>query len=153
MKIYLDNCSIQRPLDDKNQLRIAVESEIILSVLSLVESGKIELISSEILFLEASKITNIFRREFTLKVLNKSDEFVTLNDRIEKRAQDFIKAGIKPLDALHLSSAEETKVDYFCTCDDRFLKKAKKIKELRIKTVSIIELIEGIEKWISKRKR
>jgi hypothetical protein len=31
MKIYLDMCSIQRPLDTKTQLRIAVEAEAILS--------------------------------------------------------------------------------------------------------------------------
>jgi len=30
MRPYLDNCCLQRPLDDKTQLRIAVEREIIL---------------------------------------------------------------------------------------------------------------------------
>jgi predicted nucleic acid-binding protein len=31
--------------------------------------------------------------------------------------------GIKPLDALHLASAESGKADYFCTCDDKIIKK------------------------------
>ena len=65
MKIYLDNCCINRPLDDKSQLRIAIESEIVLNILSLVESEEIRLISSELLEFEANKNTNIFRREFT----------------------------------------------------------------------------------------
>ena len=69
MKIYLDNCCINRPLDDKNQLRIVIESEIVLSILSLVESEEITLISSELLEFEANKNTNIFRREFTFDIL------------------------------------------------------------------------------------
>jgi predicted nucleic acid-binding protein len=49
------------------------------------------------------------------------------------------------LDALHLASAEKGKADYFCTCDDKFLKKAKKISDLVIKVISPIELIEEIK--------
>ncbi|QTA82062.1 PIN domain-containing protein [Desulfonema limicola] len=146
MKIYLDNCSIQRPLDDRSQLRIAVESEIILNILALIESEKIDLLSSEILVYEANKISNIFRKEFTLKVLSKRTEFAELDDMIENRSKEFTNSGIKPVDALHLASAEKMEADFFCTCDDKFLKKAVKIKDLRIKAVSIFELLKEIEK-------
>ncbi len=44
MKIYVDNCALQRPLDDKNQIRIATEAEAILGVISLCETEEIELI-------------------------------------------------------------------------------------------------------------
>ncbi|HLA87123.1 MAG TPA: hypothetical protein VJL10_03815 [Anaerolineales bacterium] len=47
--IYLDTCSIQRPLDSKTQLRITLEAEAILGILSFVETNKADLISSEIL--------------------------------------------------------------------------------------------------------
>ncbi|MBI9037795.1 MAG: PIN domain-containing protein [Bacteroidales bacterium] len=146
MKIYLDNCCIQRPLDDKNQFRIAIESEIVLNILSLIESEKIRLISSDMLVFEANKNTNIFRREFTLDILGKANDFVNLSKNIEIRAKDFILEGIKPIDALHLASAEEIKADYFCTCDDKFLKKAKKIKNLEIRVNSLFEIIKEIEK-------
>ena len=145
MKIYLDNCSIQRPLDDRSQLRIAVESEIILNVLSLIEAKKIDLLTSEILLYEANKISNIFLKEFTLKVLSKRAEFVELDDTIENRSKAFINSGIKPIDALHLASAEKMEADFFCTCDDNFLKKAVKINDLKIKAVSIFELLKEIE--------
>lgn len=80
MKIYLDNCCINRPLDDKSQLRIAVESEIVLNILFLVESEEIRLISSELLEFEANKNTNIFRREFTFDILNKArDHYMKIN--------------------------------------------------------------------------
>jgi hypothetical protein len=49
------------------------------------------------------------------------------------------------LDALHLALAEEGQVDYFCTCDDRFLKKAQALTGLKVKVVSPIILIEEIE--------
>jgi len=39
MKVYLDMCSIQRPLDTKTHARIAVEAEAILGVLTLCEAG------------------------------------------------------------------------------------------------------------------
>ena len=71
---------------------------------------------------------------------------VVRNDNIENRSNVFINAGIKPIDALHLASAETMEADFFCTCDDKFLKKALKIKDLTIRSVSIFELLKEIEK-------
>ena len=65
-----------------------------------------------------------------------------MNDNIKHRASEFILLGIKPLDALHLASAEEA--DYFCTCDDRFMKRAKTFNDLRTKVVTPLELIEEL---------
>ena len=146
IKIYLDNCCIQRPLDDRSQLRIAVESEIILNILSLIEAGQLSLLSSEISTYEAEKISNTFRREFTLKVLSERREFTLLNDAIEDRSRLFTGFGIKPIDALHLASAEMLRADFFCTCDDNFLKKAKRVSDLGVRAVSILELLQEMEK-------
>ena len=44
-----------------------------------------------------------------------------------------------------LASAEEAEADYFCTCDDKFLRKAKAISDLKVKAVSPLELIEVLE--------
>ena len=67
-----------------------------------------------------------------------------MNDNIKRRASEFILLGIKPLYALHLASAEEAEADYFCTCDDRFLKRAKTFNDLRTKVVTPLELIEEL---------
>ena len=115
-------------------------------VISLIESGDIELISSESLLFEVARNPNQTRREYVLEVLRKTHEFVELNEEIEKRAREFSTFGIKALDALHLASAEQVKADYFCTCDDKFLKKAKSIKVLKTTAVSPIQLIDEIEK-------
>ncbi len=145
MKIYLDNCSLQRPLDSRTSTRVILEAEAILSVLTLLESGGIELVSSEVLLFEIEKGPSRVRREYALEVLSRARTFVRLNEHVEKRAAKFVVLGIKPLDALHLASAEEAGADHFCTCDDRFLQKAKAMADLTIRPVSPVELIRELE--------
>lgn len=147
MKVYLDTCSLHRPLDSKTQIRIILESEAILGVIGLCEAGQLELVSSEVLVFEVNRNPQIIRREFGLEVLSKASSFVVLDQQIEQRARDLNKVGIRPLDALHLAAAEAGQVDYFCTCDDKFLKKAKAVRDVKITVVSPIELIEEIGRW------
>lgn len=45
------------------------------------------------------------------------------------------------MDALHLASAINYPVDYFCTADDNFLKKAKNIEVIKTKITSPLELL------------
>jgi predicted nucleic acid-binding protein len=146
IKIYLDTCSLHRPLDSKTQVRIILETEAILGILALCVSGEVELLSSDVLMFEITRSPNMARQEYAIEALSGAKVFIGLNERLEKRAKELNATGIKPLDALHLASAEEGQADYFCTCDDRFLRKAKTLEGLRLKVVSPIELIEEIEK-------
>ena len=70
---------------------------------------------------------------------------IEVDEQVEKRAREFNTVSIKPLDALHLALAEKARVDYFCTCDDKFMKKAMSISSLKTKVVSPIELIKELE--------
>ncbi|MBI3958843.1 MAG: PIN domain-containing protein [Chloroflexi bacterium] len=144
MKIYLDSCALQRPLDDKTQMRIRLEAEAILSVLELCKRGEVELISSEALEFEIEKNPLGTRREYAESALGSARYRVAMNDTVELRAHTFRNFGIQPLDALHLASAEEAAADYFCTCDDRFLKRAKTIRDLKTLLVTPLELIEEL---------
>jgi predicted nucleic acid-binding protein len=54
--------------------------------------------------------------------------------------------GIKPLDALHLALAETGEANFFCSCDDRLLHNAEKVRDLLVKVVDPITLIQEIEK-------
>lgn len=49
MNVYLDHRCLQRPLDNKGQVRVRLESEAVLAILSVWEQKRIELISSEAL--------------------------------------------------------------------------------------------------------
>lgn len=146
MRIYLDNCSLQRPLDSKTQVRISLEAEAILGVLALLEAGQVTLISSEALLFEVSRNPHHTRREYAVEVLSLAQITVLLNEKIKRRANELNSIGLDPLDALHVASAEDTHADYFCTCDDRLLKKARGLEDLETKVVNPIELIEELER-------
>jgi predicted nucleic acid-binding protein len=145
MKIYLDCCSLQRPFDDRSQLRIRVEAEAILSVLSLFESGELELINSDAIELEVGNISDWERRFFCQQFLLKIKDKIKVNEEVEKLARKYVSNGIKPLDALHLALASVSGADFFCTCDDTFYKKAKSEGFQNMKIVKPMELIEDIE--------
>ncbi len=145
MKIYLDTCSLQRPLDTKSQLRIILEAEAILAVLDLCDAGQVKLLTSEVLLFEVRRIQKEPRRSYALDLLRKGALHVDTNEEIERRARELTGNGIKPLDALHLASAIEAHADYFCTCDDAFLKKAKENTTPSTKVVSPIELVMEID--------
>ena len=144
MKIYLDMCSIQRPLDTKTQPRIAVEAEAILGVLTLCEAGQVELMTSDTLVFELERNPHPVRKEYALKVLSKATVFIPIDNQVEERAPALQPEGIKPVDALHLASAVAAKADYFCTCDAQFLKRAKAVDTGQTKVVSPLELIAEV---------
>lgn len=145
MKIYLDCCSIQRPFDDRSQPRIAVEAEAILVVLALCESNQLELISSDALLLEIDQIPDPIRKEDAMEIISLAEQTVELTSEIEILAREFGVSGIKTLDALHLAFASFSRVDYFCTCDDKFIRKAKSLGNLNTKVVSPTELIMELD--------
>lgn len=147
MKIYLDTCSIQRPLDSKTQVCIILEAEAVLGILALCESGEVEMISSEVLLFETARNPNMARREYAWGVLSKAKQFVTVSEPLEKRARELNALTFQPLDALHLASAEEASADYFCTCDDRLLRKARAVGGLKVKVISPVDLVEEVERW------
>lgn len=144
MKLYLDTCSIQRPLDTPNQLRIRLEAEAILEVITHCNLGKLDLISSEMLEHEAERNPLAVRQTHAEAILEKASVYVEVTDAVEQRAQSFIKRGIKLVDALHIALAEAGEADYFCTCDDRFLNKLKAIRGLKAKAVSPLELVQEL---------
>lgn len=145
MKIYLDVCSIQRPLDTPSQVRIVLEADAVLGILAFCDSGQAELVSSEALVYEIGNNPLPIRREHGDAILAKAKRFVTVTDDVKEQARFFMKQGIKELDSLHLALAEKENADYFCTCDDRFLRNAKRIPNLQVKVLSPIELIQEIE--------
>lgn len=146
MKIYLDLCAIQRPLDTPNQVRIVLESEAVLGLITYCDGGQAKILSSEALLYEGEQGSLSVRREHTLAVLAKANEVIEVTEKEKNRAAEFLHFGIKPLDALHLALAEAGKADYFCTCDDRLLRNAKKIKDLAVKVVNPVDLVQEIEK-------
>ena len=146
LRIYLDCCSLQRPFDDQRQPRIKVESEAILAILAIVEAQEIILLSSDALEYEISRIPNTTRRIESQALLKLSNEFVALSSIISVQANSFQARGIRPMDAIHLASADVAKADFFCTTDDKFLKVAQAIPQLSCTVISVLDLLLEVSK-------
>ena len=59
---------------------------------------------------------------------------------VEVRADDLVVAGLRPLDALHLASAEAIEADYLCNCDDQLLGRGRTLAAAPLRVVSPLEL-------------
>ncbi len=126
-------------------MRIRLEAEAVLGIIALVESGALELVSSEVLLFENRRNANATRREFAMEVLAKATHIIRVDNDVQTRAKALESERVMALDALHLAAAEAGLADYFCTCDDKLLKKAKRFCAPAIKPVSPIEFLEEIE--------
>lgn len=145
MRIYLDMCCLQRPMDDQTHLHIHMEAEAILCVLAWCEAGNAELLGSVALNYEADHNPHPVRKAFAQETLLKTNLIIEASDSVEQRARVYCAHGIKVLDALHLACAVEAQANYFCTCDDRFFRRAKQVETGQTLVVSPLELIEVIE--------
>jgi len=144
MKVYLDNCSLQRPLDDKEQLRIVLEAEAILGVITLSQQAIVELVHSDALRYEIRQTPHPQRKAFATEVLRQTTTYVSFTPALIVRAHVLEQGGIKPLDALHVASAEAGNAAYFCTCDDRLLKRLLARTDLQVTVVTPLDLIQRV---------
>ena len=145
MKVYLDNCSLQRPLDTKTQSRILFEAEAMLLVMDWIHLGRVEVIASEALSFEIGRNPNPARKEFAVEFLAKAAYFQAADRRTVVRARGFVDQGVEPMDALHLASAISAGAHYFCTCDDKLLAKGRILAAREIQVVSPLELVAEID--------
>lgn len=125
MRVYLDNCSYNRPYDDQSQMRIHLETQAKLHIQDMIRQEKIELVTSYVLDFENSYNRSIqkkmaiekFMKEYaTLYVSNKNEK------DIAKIADAIMETGIKEKDAYHVACAVIAECNYFVTTDDRLLK-------------------------------
>ncbi|HLX60446.1 MAG TPA: PIN domain-containing protein [Planctomycetota bacterium] len=143
--IYFDACCIQRPLDAPDSVRVVLESHAILSVLGLCGKGVLTLVSSEILEFETENVPDGKRRFHAQETLRSAQEFVSITDEVIRRSKQFVRLGVDVGDAIHLSLALLARADYFCTCDDKFLGKARKLGLTKIKVVSPLDLVKELK--------
>jgi predicted nucleic acid-binding protein len=146
VKVYLDMCSIQRPLDSPDDVRVATEAEAVLGILRLCESGRVTLVGSDALLFELERNPHPVRKDYAARVLSMAKVFAVSNERLEERARAFAASGMKPLDALHVAAAVEADADFFCSCDDRLLKRARQAETGRTRVMSPLELVAEVSK-------
>ena len=143
MKIYMDNCCLNRPSDDQSNPRVHLESEAIKTVIDLIEQGTWELLSSDVLDYEISNISDEKKRRNLQGISGMATKTVSLTATIKDRANYFESFGLQAFDAMHLACAENNS-DILLTVDDRFIKKANKINDLKVKIKNPLQWLEEV---------
>jgi hypothetical protein len=133
-------CAIQRPHDDQSQVRVRLETVAVLGLLECCRTGGGELASSDALVFEAGRNPYPVRRAHAEATLAGATARQPLTPAVEARADDLVVAGLRPLDALHLASAEALGANYFCTCDDQLLRRGRTLAAAPLRVVSPVEL-------------
>ena len=144
VSLYLDCCALQRPFDDRSQLRVATEAEAVLKLIEFFEAGELVILSSGALLFGVGQIQASERRDYCLNLLNRCPDYVEFTNAIRERANSYSQEGIKSMDALHLASAVVGGAKYFCSCDDRFLSRAKVVETGLTQVVSVLEIVKQL---------
>lgn len=145
MKIYLDNCCLNRPYDDQTQIRISLETQAKLYVQDLVKRKKLDLVTSYILWFENSQNPYETKRTAISEFIQKNTvEYVDIDKAhiIQSKAEEIMKTGIKVKDAFHVACAIYSSCDYFLTTDDRLLKYCTKEIQM-LNPIDFIRKLEG----------
>jgi predicted nucleic acid-binding protein len=140
MRLYLDLCAIQRPKDDRSNLRVNAEAEAVLALIALCESGVLTLTASGVHDVEDARNPHPDRRAFVAHVLALAT-YLPSGPDVLRLAHDYRQAGMAPLDALHLAAAVQARVEYFCTTDDALLRRGRQAGTRSTTVVSPLELV------------
>ena len=124
MKVYFDNCCLNRPYDDLSDNIVRMECEAILSIIDICETGRWLYFGSDVLLDEILCMVNVDKREKVMLLYNSAAIHIALTDEIVSRAKELERFNIKSYDALHLASAEAGNADIFLTTDNRLIKAA-----------------------------
>ena len=125
MRVYLDNCSYNRPYDDQSQMRIYLETQAKLHIQDMIRQEKIELVTSYILDFENSNNRSIQKKQTIEKFMKEYAALYVSNKKendITRIANAIMRTGIKEKDAYHVACAVIAECNYFVTTDDRLLK-------------------------------
>ena len=144
MRIYLDNCALNRPYDDLTQMTVALEARTKLKIQADIKAGKYELVTSEILNLEVTDNPYEMRRKNIRTFIEENSSFhisENQNESVWELADEIMKTGIKFKDACHAASALIGECEYLISTDHRFLK----YRNDNLKMVDPIEFIRDME--------
>lgn len=143
MKIYLDNCSFNRPFDDQSQIRIRIEAEAKLYLQTLIKSGKLKLTWSYILEYENQLNPYEIRQIVIQRWKQEATTQIHENNRIIKKAKQLVKYKLNTKDALHIACAIEADCEYFITTDDKILNKNNSINGIQIvNPIGMLDILE-----------
>ena len=124
-RVYLDNCCYNRPYDDQEQERIAMETQAKLEVQAAIRLGELELATSYMTAYENGKNPYEMRRNNIRAFQERyatAHVTETADGKVLAMAREIEATGVKHKDACHVACAILSECDFFLTTDDRLLK-------------------------------
>jgi len=142
-KIYLDNCSYNRPFDDQMQIKIRLETEAKLYIQSNVVTKKYLLVWSYMLDFENDSNPYDEKRNAIGPWREIAGEYCPSSNEIFLAGLKYMEYGISAKDALHIACAVECNCEYFVTTDRKLLNKA--VNNIRIiNPIDFVREVEGL---------
>jgi len=126
VRIYFDNCCLNRPFDDLAGNSVRMECEAILSIIDICKAGDWSYFSSDVLLDEILEMTDNDRCEKVMLLYHAAMEHIGFTEAIFSRAKELEEFNIKSFDALHVASAEAAHADVLLTTDRRLINAAKR---------------------------
>ncbi|MDR1840367.1 MAG: hypothetical protein LBQ86_00360 [Holophagales bacterium] len=123
MKVYLDNCCLNRPFDEQSSLVVRLETEAKLHVQELVRQSEIQLLWSFVLDYKnaANPFDEVRNRIAEWKKRAVAD--CDLSDEIAVKAHELMGLGLRQMDASHVACAISLGADCFLSTDKKILNK------------------------------
>jgi len=123
MRVYLDNCCLNRPFDDQDRTRVRLETEAKLEIQQRIKDNKLELAWSYMLDYENQANPFEERREAIARWRSAATTDVEERVQILDHARQIQARGLPAKDALHIACAIATGCAVFLTTDDLLVKK------------------------------
>lgn len=144
MLLYLDLNCFNRPFDDQYQQRIALETRAVFSILQRLVEGLDQLAWSEVLDFENAQHPLPDRSAEIGSWGGRAYVKIRIDEKVTARAERLEATGLAPLDAAHLACAEVGLCAYLVTCDDRFIRRARRT-DTRVLVKNPVEYLEDLK--------
>lgn len=144
MLLYLDLNCFNRPFDNQDQQRVALETAAVFSILQRLIEGLDHLAWSEALDFENALHPLPDRRAEIGSWSRRARVRIRIDEQVATRAEGLHSAGLGALDAAHLACAEAGVYGCLVTCDDRFIRRARRATT-KVMVKNPIEYLEDLK--------
>ncbi|MEE9397392.1 MAG: hypothetical protein V3V31_10305 [Methylococcales bacterium] len=139
--LYLDVCTLCRPFDDQNMMRIRLETKSYFLIMRAVRDDVYRMVYSPVHVVEIAAIRNVLERTELLEIVHSTDEKYLLDSiSLRQRANELTKRSMGVADAAHVAFAEAS-ADYFISCDDRLIKQCQR-ETMNVTVMTPVEFCE-----------
>ena len=141
IRVYLDNCTYNRPFDDQNDIHIRLEAEAKLYIQEQIKNKQIDLVWSSVNEYENNDNPSPEKRERIITWKNIAVQNCRLNEFILKKALELQAKNLRAKDVLHIASA------IYCSCDC-FITTDKKILNKSIDDIAIVNPLTFVQEYL-----